>query len=442
MRTPPPALDPGALCAEWRTRTPQSPDLTLACKLVTPLYGGGVEAGEIDEALPIRASSIRGQLRFWWRIACGGADRDDPERLFERERAIWGGIGAEGPVASRVRVVVRTKGRAEVEPVFEYHPDRRATGRLNSTPRLKNWIGDPLAYALFPAQGKLTADGTDVEKKPHALMHAGLRFELQLSMDERLDPQQRHEVEVALRWWASFGGIGARTRRGLGAVEADSLTPVDASEVEAAGGWLCEGRQGPDARSAHERAIGLLKRFRQGEGMGRNHGSVPKRPGRSCWPEPDAIRKLSGCSSSDHAKPFVDCGPVFPRAAFGLPIVFHFKDAPSGMRPRRDQEPIDHVLEPADLAGETRERMASPLILRPYRDAERRWRPAALLLPGWEQALTISLKFSQPAGASTPRPWPADPQERTRLAEQVKPLKENGQTDALRAFMAFFEQEA
>ncbi|MEJ2046041.1 MAG: type III-B CRISPR module RAMP protein Cmr1 [Reinekea sp.] len=43
---------------------------TYECELVTPLYGGGIEAGVIDEEMPIRASSIRGQLRFWWRITC------------------------------------------------------------------------------------------------------------------------------------------------------------------------------------------------------------------------------------------------------------------------------------------------------------------------------------------------------------------------------------
>lgn len=41
---------------------------TLNCELVTPLYGGGVEAATVDKDMPIRASAIRGQLRFWWRL--------------------------------------------------------------------------------------------------------------------------------------------------------------------------------------------------------------------------------------------------------------------------------------------------------------------------------------------------------------------------------------
>ncbi|NKN34658.1 type III-B CRISPR module RAMP protein Cmr1 [Marichromatium bheemlicum] len=404
-RSSPPPCDLDTLKDAWqRGHTSQSSDraLTLKCKLVTPLYGGGVEAGEVDKDLPIRASSIRGQLRFWWRIACGGEDRERSERLFKREQAIWGGIGAEGPVASRVRVQVR----------------RPQTPR----PKLIGAQGLKLDYALFPA----ISDGAE-------LAESGIEFYLTVSFAADLAEPARDEVRMALRWWASFGGVGARTRRGLGAVEVESLVPVDADEVEDAGGRLCLGRQAPDARSGHERAVGLLKCFRQDEGVGRNHGSK-KCPGRSCWPEPDAIRQLSGCSSRDHAKPFVDYEPVFPRAAFGLPIVFDFKGR---------GEPSGFVLEPADLEKEKRERMASPLILRPYRDAQGRWRPAALLLPGWEQALNQSLKFSSSTtDKNRPQPWPADPQDRARLAEQVKPLKATGQTDALRAFMAFFEQEA
>ena len=33
-------------------------------KLLTPLFGGGVEAGKPDPTLPIRGTSIRGQLQF------------------------------------------------------------------------------------------------------------------------------------------------------------------------------------------------------------------------------------------------------------------------------------------------------------------------------------------------------------------------------------------
>lgn len=36
-----------------------------AIEVITPLFGGGVEAGKNDPITLIRPSSIRGHLRFW-----------------------------------------------------------------------------------------------------------------------------------------------------------------------------------------------------------------------------------------------------------------------------------------------------------------------------------------------------------------------------------------
>jgi CRISPR type III-B/RAMP module RAMP protein Cmr1 len=35
------------------------------------MFGGGVVAREVDETHPIRETSIRGQLQFWWRATAG-----------------------------------------------------------------------------------------------------------------------------------------------------------------------------------------------------------------------------------------------------------------------------------------------------------------------------------------------------------------------------------
>ena len=78
-------LDKHSIKKEW---------VTYECKLVTPMYGGGVNGGQVDKEMPIRASAIRGQLRFWWRIACGPKD---PKVMREKEEAIWGGIGEKKP---------------------------------------------------------------------------------------------------------------------------------------------------------------------------------------------------------------------------------------------------------------------------------------------------------------------------------------------------------
>src|SRR5438876_6898572 len=66
-------------------------------ELITPLYGGGVTTNEDDPTITnrtdpitvIRATEIRGQLRFWWR-AMRGAQSENDSDLKKREDALWG----------------------------------------------------------------------------------------------------------------------------------------------------------------------------------------------------------------------------------------------------------------------------------------------------------------------------------------------------------------
>ena len=227
MRKPNPAIHPDAALAAWETGrvdTGSETWRTFPCTLMTPLYGGGVRAGEVDEAMPIRPSGIRGQLRFWWRVACGPAPtvaaltQRESAALFQREAAIWGGIADAGPTASKVAVRVDTVVNLRVAPAFVYQENRNRPGELRTMPTVADWAD---GYALFPAQGKLTPDKRHQEIPPHRLALANLGFSLHLRLHPDLTEAERQEVETALRWWASFGGVGARTRRGLGAVKVE-----------------------------------------------------------------------------------------------------------------------------------------------------------------------------------------------------------------------------
>ena len=101
----------------------------------------------------------------------------------------------------------------------------------------------------------------------------------------------------------------------------------------------------------------LLRDFRQGERVGRNPRSTGKTPGRSRWPEPEAVRRATKMRLGKHAPLEGVPNNVYPRAEFGLPIVFHFKNNDKG-------EPKDTELIPL-IDGEPKQRMASPVILKP-----------------------------------------------------------------------------
>ncbi len=372
------------------------------CKLLTPMYGGGVKAGEVDKNMPIRASSIRGQLRFWWRVAFG--QNVNSKKVFEKEKSIWGGINASGSTKSQVDVrVAFGSEQPKLVPSKEYGN----TG---------------IKYA-FGCSGI----GNETE-----WLKEGSEFSLYLRYPEKNDL----EIQKTLRLWASFGGIGGRTRRGFGAIEIKpdngSLKPFSQEEFEGLGGQLAfpnvENQQ--SAISAWEKAVTKLYEFRQKPGTGRrqkNGGNTKRKEGCSFWPEPDAIRRFTGITGGLH-KPVHLAGNVFPRAAFGLPITFRF--IPSKSVP----EPSIHTLLPTG-----HERMASPLILRPYWDGKA-WQAMALLLPNAQKALQQDLTFKEGVSKKcVPNQWPSNTKEQQILANDIPPMKNRG-NDPLSAFMAYFRE--
>jgi CRISPR-associated protein Cmr1 len=344
--------------------------------LITPVFGGGAEAGQPDEDFPIRGTSIRGQLQFWWR-ATRGARFADHRELFARHAEIWGTT----EVASPVEVVVRCAAAGPSQPCAEYKPRNKGDGRLQL--RWKHPLNGPeLPYAVFPFQGQLSKDRRTIVEPPATFIETA-SFTLRLRSPAELG----EDVETAVWAWINFGGLGARTRRGCGSLFCEELAPKDIRDLEsqfrkapfksgdAARDWptiprsVLAGNQPEAPLEAWKKAIGLLQEFRQGPGIGRNPGTQPHRPGRSRYPEPETIRRATGQRSSQHARLAHIPDDAFPRAEFGLPIVFHFPDH------RRQGEPPDTVLYPSGA-----ERMASPLILKPLALANRKAVPFIMRL--------------------------------------------------------------
>jgi len=124
MRLRKPTIEPPAtpVAIEQWTRT-------FSVELITPLYGGGVEAAVPDLEMPIRATAIRGQLRFWWRLL-------NPDKGLQQEREIWGGVSDKEAIASQVIINVQKIRKIQKEPyqiVVLIHASPRLTNNsLNS----------------------------------------------------------------------------------------------------------------------------------------------------------------------------------------------------------------------------------------------------------------------------------------------------------------------
>lgn len=321
-------------------------------RLLTPLFGGGVEPRLADPVTVVRGTEVRGQLRFWWRAVRGWQAEGDLKRLFDLEAAIFGSAGEGGASPVAVEVEVLEKGREAIP--YQDIPGKKF-------PRPLPDIAHP--YVAFPLQ----RTRQDPRNYP---VQQGIRFKLRLMYPEavslgteRLDLRQ--ELEAALWAWETFGGIGARTRRGFGALAAEGSKAPTEDEIREGLRRFSREKGWPEGvphltPSSVIRVVTLSWRevvdryqaFRQA----RNKGGHPKRPGRSLWPEPDEIRRLAGRYAPNHAPRH--SLRKFPRGQFGLPIIFHFKDKDQG-------DPSDATLKPQD---KDLDRMASPLLFRPLED--------------------------------------------------------------------------
>ncbi|MDD3622509.1 MAG: type III-B CRISPR module RAMP protein Cmr1 [Methanofollis sp.] len=333
---------------------PDTVTKTCTIEVITPLFGGGYEAGKVDPEMPIRASSIRGHLRFWWRATRGA--RYDVKELRQREGEIWGSTENPSPVI----VEIKNVSPGKTYPCA-YYPEGK------NFPKFED---DHPPYALFPFQEN-KRDGI-----PIAECISDISFTLGISYPKQFSD----DIGAALWAWVNFGGIGARTRRGCGALYCEDFSP---SESENIGKWydqclekykielsalsspkdwptlpetfLIKHGNGTDALQCWYGVIQVLQAFRQGKDVGRNHGDRRNRPGRSRWPEPETIREVTHKRFSKHTRISTIPDDAFPRAEFGLPIIFHFKDG---------ADPESPELYPV-VKGKEKTRMASPLILRP-----------------------------------------------------------------------------
>ncbi|MDC0994040.1 type III-B CRISPR module RAMP protein Cmr1 [bacterium] len=325
--------------------SPSSDKLTWKIYTITPMVGGGARSRQADPVSVIRPQSVRGHLRFWWRATVGNLSISE---LRKAETAIFG--NATTPSKLGVRVVVN--------PV-------KMPLRISVPP-----------YAAFPFR-PININQPD----PH-LERNEVKFDLTLDV-RRLESTQIKQLETAVKCWVNFGGVGARTRRGFGALACDELmfpginkaiaflrTFVPAPVQESMAKYpklLTNFKKIKSTRSqSWSNGIQKLMEFRQGADIGRNGER-----GRSLWPEAESIRNLVTDSPKDRLTPdfnghdtsFVlgeDVKGLFPRAEFGAPIIFHIK----GEQLARN---IDIA---PQLVPDGCDRFASPLIIRPLKTQE------------------------------------------------------------------------
>ena len=332
-------------------------------EVVTPMFGGGVEKAEIDKTKLVRETEIRGALRFWWR-ATKGAEFEDYKRLFEEESRLWGTTDNPSGVNVSVGFVNQKINIVKCSDVQD----------------------GALGYVFFPF--------AENRRQNQPERSAVKKFSFRLALEYRSE-SDKIQFETALRAWANFGGIGARTRRGCGALFCRNLAFENIDDLNH---WLrelnlankrgvqewsiidsvllgkeCAEKDPEKSRlSAWKQIINLYRNFRQTPGYLARNRKANGDPGRSNWIEPDVLRRITKKYPQIHdpyAREPQNREEAFPRIEFGAPIIFHFKD--------KGSEPADQTVKPI-YEQNSQERMASPVLLRPIVFKDDTVRPCAV----------------------------------------------------------------
>lgn len=334
INTTPPEFEDSLLCEKGITTD------TYTIKIVTPMFGGGTRPGQIDEDMPIRASSIRGHLRYWWRMLYG---KGNSSEMFKEESELWGCAACDDGQKNTTSiapaaVLTVAVGKITFNGIIQM---RNSAGKFKMNYRKKDFNFNfekygPEMYALFSAR-----------ENNEKLLDCGYEFDLLVSYYSDIDVTRKKQISNSIKLWCLLGGIGSRTRRGCGSLSLEKINNINnvINKEDIIEYFDIYVKEVENPLKGWKISLDTYMCFRQMH-RGKKHCKKIKDknvnvPGRSYWPEPDSIREITNCSlktqeangdpaidTHNHATPIVPVNVLntFPRAAMGLPLIFHFAD--------------------------------------------------------------------------------------------------------------------
>ncbi len=168
---------------------------TFEC--ITPCFCAGADQTQAE----IRPSSIRGELRWWFRVLGGTR---------EQEAEVFGCV--EPARASSIQVRV-----ADIK--------KRPVGAL---PKVQGI--DPLSYILyFPS---VSGETTGMRWQANACFGSGTTFVLQTRIIRKFSDEAKMRWENAVAAFRHYGSIGMHATRGLGAIQDTNINTQSWQEAD------------------------------------------------------------------------------------------------------------------------------------------------------------------------------------------------------------------
>ncbi len=183
--------------------------ITATFEVTTPLFVGGVDPASSVE---LRAPSIKGVLRFWWRALAWSRLGGDLGIIRSEEARLFGAAGQEGSQAKGA--AGQASFLLRVPPVSGLQIMKKGDVLQERRDRI---VGPGMRYFGY---GLMEAFGQNAGQLVRPCLAAPLQFPIELRSRDPFDSL----LIDALKLLGLLGGLGARSRRGYGSLSIISLS--------------------------------------------------------------------------------------------------------------------------------------------------------------------------------------------------------------------------
>lgn len=169
------------------------------CEIVTPLFLGGADPKKAE----LRAPSIKGALRFWWRALNAG---NSIYSLYQTESKLFGSTD------QKTKMTVQVDGSGLI-PVLKDLPTGKKIKVVSKGKEFQMSIIEYLAFGLLDSRQRQ-------QRYLREHIEPGAIFKICIMCPK----DSLMEINDALKAMFSFGGLGSRSRNGLGSIYCRELT--------------------------------------------------------------------------------------------------------------------------------------------------------------------------------------------------------------------------
>jgi len=318
----------------------------ITLRTVTPTFCRGHD----QAAAELRAPSLKGNLRWWYRAWHPLAVAEPPLGPWSEAR-VMGDTTSQGQCPFLLRVETESPVRTITWREYE----NRAPKGSRDRPGGIRYLG-----FAFRETKKKEREG-ESGNGPHQAIAPGTRFKAVHQFRNPIGDEAAKGLVAA--WWlfAHLGGLGARSRRGFGSLALERWSwpgreellralplPAEADDVD---DWTALYEKGLDSLESWHTTEGSWPRNHPHPHLGRNTTVVLDR--QSGWrTADDALEKAGQALAAGRREHRGPLGPVDGRVTLGLPLT-------TGHRRDREWLPGAYQREPIEPSG----RHASPLHL-------------------------------------------------------------------------------